>query len=226
VSGRSLGIVLFAAVCAAGCARHDAPLPRDQHANPPKGAHSKPAVADSAEPTDSLGYIEYRLQPELGQVSIFTGVVDGPKTVKRLESNAEQLLKKGIVVSTGDKTRSLHRVDTLGGRKIDTLILASPPDAEEPEAGWTRRILVSVNGKPKIDCSLGEAPEGNLVVYGIQIFPEDGTVAFTASDSDGHELVVPEEISSLDDPTLITDDDFAEPPDDEPLDERPMPVRV
>jgi hypothetical protein len=65
-------------------------------------------------------------------------------------------------------------------------------------------------------------------VYGISIYPEDGTVDAAASDFDGYELTLPKEATQLDSPTVIKDDVFEdqnsmdEVPDDKP----PAPVKV
>jgi len=62
-----------------------------------------------------------------------------------------------------------------------------------------------------------------VFVYGVTLFPEDGTVQVAAVGSDGVELFPPEELERLDNPGLITDDvlePMADEPDDQPRIER------
>ena len=49
-------------------------------------------------------------------------------------------------------------------------------------ANYTKTISVAIDGKKKVDCNLGDyAPHNDLVVYSIEVFPEDGLVSVFAS---------------------------------------------
>lgn len=198
----------------AGC--HARPAPAEQRALAHGSAVSgdrhagRAAAGDSVEP---LEYVEYRVQLELGQISILIGSVEGARTVERVGKSAEALARRGILVCSGGAPRAVYRTGTFNGHRIDTLILALPPeDQDEPDAGWSRWVLMNVDGHPKVECSLGNAgSEANLFVFGVQVFPEDGLLSFSATDGEGNELVVPEAACSLDDDTLITNESFEEP---------------
>jgi hypothetical protein len=230
MTARSPAVLLLAllAVLASGCATKTGARPQEAPAH--ATMHDLPVLERAADADDadaSLDFIEYRVQPELGQISIFTGTLYGRRTVDRARKAADMLTRKGILVSAGDAPRMLHRTDTLGGKKFETLVLAAPPEPEDPDAGWTRRLLVTVDGRLKIDCSLGDAgADANLFVYGVQLFPEDAKLSVSASDNDGHELTLPDDVMSLDDEAALTDDAFEEPADDEPEPESQAPVRV
>jgi hypothetical protein len=218
-----LAIVTFCAVLTGGCAGRAGTRPKSAGFD---AQQARPHHAGD-DAVGALDYIEYRAQPELGQVSLFTGSISGPRTAERVARSAVELAKQGILVCSGDAPRTLHRSDKLGNHTFETLVLAQPPDPAEPEAPWIVRLLVMVGGRLKVDCSLGDAgAEADLFVYGVQFFPEDGTLAVTASDAEGHELMLPDGVTSLDDETVITDDLFESPPEDEPEPDRPEPVRV
>src|SRR4051812_33567123 len=53
------------------------------------------AAGEKGEPVD---YIEYRVQPELGQMSILVGSIDGPRTADRLRKSADALVRRGILI--------------------------------------------------------------------------------------------------------------------------------
>jgi len=79
-------------------------------------------------------------------------------------------------------------------------------------------VTVTVDGRKKVDCSIGQSVEG-LFVYGVTIFPEDGTVEVSAVADDGTELLPPEQFESLDEPGVITDEALQPIPEDEGSDE-------
>ena len=183
------------------------------------------AVAPERVPENSdlvAEYVEYRFLPDLGQITIADGVVRGERPVKRLSANARQLAGQGIFPCTDtSRARSFRRTDELGGHTFLTVVTLIPPAEGEEE--WTRRATVHVDGRKKVDCSIGNSPDGEVFVYGVTLFPEDGTVQVAAVGSDGVELFPPEELERLDNPGLITDDvlePMADEPDDQPRIER------
>lgn len=168
-------------------------------------------------------YVEYRVQPELGQITVFTGWVRGEKSIGRMEANAKKLLKDGVLACTGKEPRVFRRTDKLAGRTIETLITVRPPPETSDAEEWVQQLVILIDGKKKVDCSLGTVTDDDLIVYGVQLFPEDGTLLVTASDSEGQGLALPENVERLDDPTTITNDAFELPTDEGNDAETPQP---
>jgi len=183
-----------------------------------------PAAPQEESEPSSAEFIEYRSLPELGQITITDGVVRGAKSVARLEGRAAQLAKHGIFACTDEeKPHVYRRTDEMDGRRIETTVVINPPEDEESD--WTRHVTVRVDGRKKVDCSIGESPEGDVFVAGVTVFPEDGTVDVVASDAEGSTLVPPEGFEKLDERGVITDDNLQPPPDDvEP--EKPKTEKV
>ena len=176
--------------------------------DPPPAAPEEEAEPPSAE------FIEYRSLPELGQITITDGVVRGAKSVARLQDRAAQLAKHGIFGCTdAEKPHVYRRTDEMDGRKIETTVVINPPEDEDSD--WTRHVIVRVNGRKKVDCSIGDSPDGDVFVAGVTIFPEDGTVDVAATDAEGATLVPPEGFEKLDERGAITDDNLQPPPDEE-----------
>jgi hypothetical protein len=178
-------------------------------------ADDPPPAAPQEEPEPpSAEFIEYRSLPELGQITITDGVVRGAKAVARLEDRAAHLAKRGIFACTdAAKPHVYRRTDEVDGRRIETTVVINPPEDEESD--WTRHVTVRVDGRKKVDCSIGESPEGDVFVAGVTVFPEDGTVDVVASDAEGSTLVPPEGFEKLDERGVITDDNLQPPPDNE-----------
>lgn len=185
-------------------------------------------------------YVEYRSIPELSQIQISTGVVRGRAAVERLKQRCDEFAKRGIYPcfdkSGGPKV--YRRSETMDGHLIETAIAIEPPPpgsakkddggSDETEPTWVRRVIIRIDGHKKFNCSIGESPTDEMIVYGISIYPEDGTCDAAASDLDGYELTLPKDATKIDSPTLITDDLFedAGTMDDVPDDRPPAPVKV
>jgi hypothetical protein len=194
-------LALWLALAAPGAAPSAAPSRRP--AAPP--AADPPAAPQPTAGEWAAEFVEYRALPELGQITISDGVVRGRKPVEYLRSHATKLAARGIFGCTDrDRRRSFRRVDELAGRKFETLIVIAPPADED--GGWTRRVTVLVDGRRKLDCSVGDSPDGEVFVYGVTIFPDDGTIEVAAVDANGEELYPPRELELIDDPGVITDD--------------------
>jgi hypothetical protein len=183
----------------------------------------------------SAEYVEYRSLPELGQIQISTGVARGDGPVRRLAERPEEFAKRGIFPCADKSARhTYHRTETMAGHVIDTTLIIDPPEEKKPDAApdeeptWRRHVVVRIDGRKKFNCSIGDSPAEELTVYGITIFPEDGTVDAAASDYDGYELVLPEQSLKIDSPEVITDKSFEEedPADDAPDEKPPAPVKV
>lgn len=166
-----------------------------------------PDAAGAAEGEDeSVGeFIEYRSLPELGQITVSDGVVRGRRPVGHLRSHGKELAARGIFPCVDRKQRrSYRRVEEMGGHKFETLVVIVPP--AEKDGDFTRRLTVLVDGRKKVDCSLGNSPDAEIFVYGVTLFPEDGTIEVAAVDADGAELFPPAELERIDRAGVITDD--------------------
>ena len=149
-------------------------------------------------------YVEYRCMPELGHITVSDGIVRGRKPVEYLRSHGRELAARGIFPCTDTaRRRSYRRTDKVAGRTFETLVTITPP-ADEDRA-WSRRVTVLVDGRKKVDCSVGDSPDGERFVYGVTIFPEDGTVEVAAVDVDGQELFPPAAFEAIDHAGVITD---------------------
>ena len=171
---------------------------------------------EPAKPEETAAeYVEYRCLPELGQITIADGVVRGRKSVARVKAHVRDLAKRGFYpcVDRG-RAHSYRRTDEVDGHRFDTVISITPPAGNDEEDDWERRVVVTVDGRKKVDCSIGQSADG-LFVYGVTIYPEDGTVEVAAVADDGTELLPPAEFELLDDPGIITDDTLQPAPDDD-----------
>jgi hypothetical protein len=125
--------------------------------------------------------------------------------VAHLRSHGKELAARGVFPCVDPKQRkSYRRVEEMGGHKFETLVVIVPP--AEKDGDFTRRVTVLVDGRKKLDCSVGNSPDGEVFVYGVTIFPEDGTIEVAAVDADGAELFPPADLERIDHPGVITDD--------------------
>jgi hypothetical protein len=205
-------LVILAAFASPALAAGPGRKPATQPAPPA----TRPQAEAGAEEHEAE-YIEYRASADLGHITISNGSVRGEARVKHLAAHADDLAKKGIFPCTDEKRPHVHRRrEKMGGRSIDTTIIIQPPTGEgEDGEYWSQRLLVSVDGRRKIDCTVGTTPDGELWVSQVVLHPEDGTLTILALSADGFELGLPEGWDSLDDPHVITDSAFFEdaPPD-------------
>ena len=206
----------------------------------PDAATTQPGGGDDDD--EALAdYVEYRSIPELSQIQISTGVVRGKAAVERLKNRCDEFAKRGIypcIDKSGPKV--YRRSETMDGHLIETVLTIDPPPAgarkkeedrggaDEHEPTWIRHLVIRIDGHRKFNCSIGDSPTDELIVYGISIYPEDGTVDAAASDFDGYELNLPKEATKIDSPTVIKDDVFEDQnsADDVPDDKPPAPVKV
>ena len=100
-------------------------------------------------------------------------------------------------------------------------MLIVPPKGEDDD--WTRRVTVLVDGRKKLDCSVGDSPDGEVFVYGVTIFPEDGTIEVAAVNADGEEVFPPEKLELIDNPGVITDDTL-QPDEGDDEDDKSKPL--
>ena len=172
----------------------------------PPTPSTPPAATQPSAPGDEVAeYIEYRCMPELGHITISDGVVRGRKPVEYLRSHGTELAVRGIFPCTdAQRRRTYRRTEVLGGHKFDTLVVIVPP--AEKDGDWTRRVTVLVDGRKKLDCSVGDSPDGEVFIYGVTIFPEDGTIEVAAVDANGEEVFPPKELELIKNPGVITDD--------------------
>jgi hypothetical protein len=193
-----------------------APPPAARPAEPP------PETKPEEEPEEwAAEYVEYRCMPELGHITISDGMVRGRKPVEYLRSHGKELAARGIFPCTDkQKRRTYRRSDEVGGHTFETLVVILPP--KEKDDDWVRRVTVLVDGRKKLDCSIGDSPDGDVFVYGVTIFPEDGTIQVSAVDADGEEVFPPEELELIKNPGVITDDTLQ--PDSGDDDDMPKPL--
>jgi hypothetical protein len=209
-------LLLAALLLAAPHKPSDTPRP----AEPPAEAPADPAP-DEDQPEEWVAeYVEYRCMPELGHITISDGVVRGKKPVEYLRSHEKELAARGIFPCAGKRRRAYRRTDEVGGHKFETLVVILPP--KDKDEDWTRRVTVLVDGRKKLDCSIGDSPDGDIYVYGVTIFPEDGTIDVSAVDSDGEEVYPSKELAQISNKGVITDDTLQPDPDDE--DDAPKPL--
>ena len=227
-------LALLLASCARVRAAGDA-----KNKDAPDKSNATTAPSDDDDNGTTADYVEYRSIPELGQIQISTGVVRGKSAVDRLTKKCDDFAKQGIyacIDTSGPKV--YRRSETMDGHKIETVLTIDPPPPGERkkdedkggadrEPTWIRHIVIRIDGHKKFNCSIGDSPTDELVVYGISIYPEDGTVDAAASDFDGYELTIPKDATKIDSPTVIKDDTFEDEGslDDTPPD-RPQPVKV
>ena len=181
-------------------------LAAPSHKAAPSPTPPPPPATQPSQGEDTVAeYVEYRCVPELGHITVSDGIVRGRKPVQYLRSHGKELAARGIFPCTDERRRrSYRRAEELGGHKFETLVVIVPPADEESD--WTRRVTVLVDGRRKLDCSIGDSPDGSVFVYGVTIFPEDGTIEVAAVDADGQEVFPPRELELIDDPGVITDD--------------------
>jgi len=177
-----------------------------------------------ASPDKDGEFFECRSFPELGQIIFSDNAVRGVKRVKYLKEHASLLAEKGIYPCADEAKRHVyHKSDKIGGRTIESAVVIDPPTHEGDNGDYfTGRLLVNVDGRRKIDCTLGTTADGELCVSKVVIHVDDGTVEIHALSGDGNEMDIPESQESLDDPRVITDQSFY---DDEP-DTGGGPVKV
>lgn len=178
---------------------------------------SSSSFAAEEEVVPSCEYIEFRVQPELGQILISSNWMKGTVGVNRLANHADELESHGIIPCTGDHLRAIYRKTKLGGKTLETLILSEPPAnaADDPDATWTTRVIIVIDGVRKIDMGLGAVISDEINVYDIQLFPEDDTLMVTATDAEGHDLALPDGVDQLDEETVITNGTLISPEDEE-----------
>ncbi len=199
----------------------------------------RPAIPVSPQPgtphdNDSSGeYIEYRYLPELGKITIADGAVRGDQSLAYLKNHTTELVARGIFPCPQEHRQIYRRTEKASGHVIDLLVILDPPsgganndddddDGTSDSTDGTQRLLVKIDGRWKIDCTIGSTADGSMWVAQVSLFPEDGTFHIVAISDDGEELTLPDAWERFDNPILITDQSFFE---DEPGMEN-QPVKI
>ena len=99
-------LVLFTAGCKA---RHGPTSSATAARTGATRADIRAGRASARDAVEPLEYVEYRLQPELGQIAIVIGSVEGPRTVERVRRSADALAGRGILVCAGGSPRAVYR---------------------------------------------------------------------------------------------------------------------
>jgi hypothetical protein len=236
-SATAASLAVVFALLVASCAHVRAAGDDPKKKGAPDQASTQPSDSDDDAIAD---YVEYRSDPELGQIQISTGVVRGKSAVERMKQRCDEFAKRGIypcIDKSGPKV--YRRSETMDGHLIETVLTIDPPPpgsekkdenggADDHEPTWIRHVVIRIDGHKKFNCSIGDSPTDDLVVYGISIYPEDGTVDAAASDFEGYELTLPKDVTKIDSPTVIKDDLFEDQNsmDDVPDDKPPAPIKV
>jgi hypothetical protein len=182
----------------------------------PAQPESPGSPGESPVPPDKDGeFFECRSLPDLGQITFTDNAVRGAKRVQYLKEHASALAEKGIYACADEAKRHVYRTsEKVGDRTIESAVIIDPPTNEGDNGDYfTGRLIVKVDGRRKIDCTIGTTADGELWVNKVTIHVEDGTVEIHALSGDGNEMNIPEAQESLDDPRVITDQSFY---DDEP----------
>ena len=221
-----VGVVVLCLGCAAWGQKPKAPAPAKPPSTSPPSTKPSPKPSTGPAEASSGEYIEYRSQPELGRITISDCAVRGAKSTEYLTRHAEELANRGVFACTDDaKPHAYVRREKVAGWAVDTLVVVYPPRGEGDDAvPGSQRLIVRINGRKKVDCSIGTSADGELWVSGVTIHAEDGTLEFRALTAEGEELSLPEDWEALDDATVITDDSFFEDVPDDPS--RQLPIKV
>jgi hypothetical protein len=217
-SGRSLSravVTQIVALVCMTCQSCDASIRLVAQKHSPQTAPSQPETPGSPEgspaPPDKDGeFFECRSLPELGQIIFSDNAVRGAKRAQYLKAHASLLAEKGIYACADENKRHVyHRSEKIGERTIESAVVIDPPTHEGDNGDYfTGRLLVNVDGRRKIDCTIGTTADGELWVSKVVIHVDDGTVEIHALSGDGNEMDIPESQESLDDPRVITDQSF------------------
>ncbi len=166
-------------------------------------------VAASAYADSFAGYTQYQYLPKLGQIRINDGLVRGKPYVDMLPSQAKALEKNGIFPEYAKEQKTYLQRDQIGTHQIDTVLTVYPPTGRGHGGGnYTKNIVISIDGKKKVDCSFGyDAAFQDLIVQEIVIFPEDGLIHILAS-SKGAILELPNDIGFIQNKEVITNESF------------------
>ncbi len=135
-------------------------------------------------------YFSYRSSADLGQLVIESGRIRGKYNVLRAQKSRDKLAKKNIFVGSSGSDQSYRRIAKVGAHSIDCTITVHPPLGHGyGGSNYTADLLAIIDGKKKIQCSLGYlAQKNNLHVEKVVIYPEDRfiEVAATAGDRNIH----------------------------------------
>lgn len=219
-----LATVCAAAMVLVGCA--SSPHPPSATPLARRSVHPVSPQAQDSEgvETPTGEYIEYRYLPELGKITIADGSVRGEQSLAYLKNHTQELVARGIFPCTDNRPHAYRRSEKAGGHTIEMAVLITPStsDAGSDEDDGTQRLIVQIDGRRKIDCTIGSTADGEMWVAQVALFPEDGTFHIVALSSEGEELDLPDEWERFDNPIVITDQSFFE---DEP-DVTNQPVKV
>jgi len=131
-------------------------------------------------------YIEYRYQPKLGKITILSSFVRNVKYVDYVKDNWEELARDNIFIHAThhtDEKRVFKRSNRIGRYNIDTVLTLYPPKGFGAGGALPITYLqVTIDGKKKIDCNIGDFPGGMEEVEQIMICPEENAIYIKAFD--------------------------------------------
>lgn len=151
----------------------------------------------------------YQEKKELSYIEIRANTVLGEAAVDYLEGNKGQMEEQGIfqAVWFGEKEQYVREAE-FGGEQITTIITMFPPVGSGPGGGApTQKVEISVGGRKKVDCTIGENSAKGIIVDKIimHIDPQYGEVDIVARTTSDKVLWCPAGWQWFEDKNIITD---------------------
>jgi hypothetical protein len=160
------------------------------------------ALAGPAEADVTGCYIEYRHIPELGQILITARWAPA----ERLVRSAAGLEGRDLLVCEGDRPKTHERVATEAGHVVRSVVTIYPPLGHGMGGALhTAALQVIIDGKKKVDCTIGSRVPADLEVSSIGVQADEGYV-FVQASVHGQVTGVPTEYTFLKYPDVLTDD--------------------
>ena len=133
-------------------------------------------------PDITLSLIEYRVLGQIGQVRVTTGFVHDPETQRSMLARLASFDQQGLILVAGDSVREFRRRETIGSHSMETTIQIYPAVGHGYRGGLaTADILVTVDGKKRIDCPYDRGP---VELADIGVAPVDGRISVSGSYDD------------------------------------------
>jgi hypothetical protein len=130
----------------------------------------------------TLSVIEYRVLADLGQVRLTTTSIHDEAIQDRMVKDRERFERGGVVLVNAKKTRSFVRQTKIGAHVVETKIVLEPPLGHGFRGGLpTADIVVTIDGKTRIDCSFDS---GDIELYDVGILVNDNLIHIRGSRDD------------------------------------------
>jgi len=130
----------------------------------------------------SLAIIEYRVLQPVGQVRLTTAFVHDAEIQKAILANLASSDRQGIILIAGDSVQQFNRREAIGSHTVETAISVYPAVGHGYRGGLaTAYIIVTVDGKNKIDCPYDQGP---IELADLGILPLEGMISISGSYDD------------------------------------------